>query len=48
MNSSMIVTAALADAVWDEIGWREGETLGDSAHTFMYAQRTADNRIAIG
>lgn len=48
MNSSMIVTAPLADAVWDEIGWREGETLGDSAHTFMYAQRTADNRIAIG
>src|ERR1019366_2078055 len=48
MNSSMIVTAPLADAMWDEIGWREGETLGDSAHTFMYAQRTADNRIAIG
>ena len=48
MNSSMIVTAPLADATWDQIGWRGFETLGDSAHTFMYAQRTADNRIAIG
>lgn len=48
MNSSMIITAPLADATWDQIGWRAGETLGDSAHTFMYAQRTADNRIAIG
>ena len=48
MNSSMIVTAPLSDATWDEIGWGACETLGDSAHTFMYAQRTADGRIAIG
>lgn len=48
MNSSMIVTASLSEATWEEIGWRAGETLGDSAHTFMYAQRTADDRIAIG
>jgi glycine/D-amino acid oxidase-like deaminating enzyme len=48
MNSSMIVTAPIPDATWDQIGWGGNETLGDSAHTFMYAQRTADNRIAIG
>jgi glycine/D-amino acid oxidase-like deaminating enzyme len=48
MNSSMIVTAPIPDATWDQIGWGGCETLGDSAHTFMYAQRTADNRIAIG
>ncbi len=48
MNSSMIITAPLPDAAWDEIGWRACEALGDSAHTFMYAQRTADGRIAIG
>jgi glycine/D-amino acid oxidase-like deaminating enzyme len=48
MNSSMIATAPIPDATWDHIGWGSGETLGDSAHTFMYAQRTADNRIAIG
>jgi glycine/D-amino acid oxidase-like deaminating enzyme len=48
MNSSMIVTVPLPAATWDEIGWRGGETLGDSAHTFMYAQRTADGRVAVG
>ncbi len=48
MNSSMVVTAPLPDTAWDRIGWRGMETLGDSAHTFMYAQRTADDRIALG
>jgi len=48
MNSSMIVTAPLSNSTWNEIGWDACETLGDSAHTFMYAQRTADGRIAIG
>lgn len=48
MNSSMIVTEPLDQTTWDEIGWGAGETLGDSAHAFMYAQRTADDRIAIG
>jgi glycine/D-amino acid oxidase-like deaminating enzyme len=48
MNSSMIVTEPLDQATWDEIGWSANETLGDSAHNFMYAQRTADGRIAIG
>ncbi|HEY5437697.1 MAG TPA: FAD-binding oxidoreductase, partial [Acidimicrobiales bacterium] len=48
MNSSMIVTAPIPDTTWNEIGWSGFETLGDSAHTFMYAQRTADGRIAIG
>ena len=48
MNSSMIVTAPLGADVWDQLGWRGGETLGDSAHTFMYAQRTADDRLALG
>src|ERR1700722_1678333 len=48
MNSSMIVTEPLESHVWDEIGWKGGETLSDSAHAFMYAQRTADDRIAIG
>lgn len=48
MNSSMIVTAPLGETTWDEIGWNASETMGDFAHTFMYAQRTADGRIAIG
>ncbi|HLH59751.1 MAG TPA: FAD-dependent oxidoreductase [Streptosporangiaceae bacterium] len=48
MNSSMIVTEPLGDDVWEQIGWSGCETIGDSAHVYMYAQRTADGRIAIG
>jgi glycine/D-amino acid oxidase-like deaminating enzyme len=48
MNSSLIVTAPLAPAVWREIGWAGRAVLGDAAHAYLYAQRTADDRIAIG
>jgi glycine/D-amino acid oxidase-like deaminating enzyme len=48
MNSSMIVTEPLPPAVWEAIGWEGRETLGDMAHAYVYAQRTADDRIALG
>lgn len=48
MNSSMIATEPLPAKVWDTIGWEGRETLGDMAHAYMYAQRTADDRIALG
>ncbi|ART67512.1 FAD-dependent oxidoreductase [Mycobacterium dioxanotrophicus] len=48
MNSSMIATEPIPADRWDEIGWEEKETVGDAAHGFFYAQRTVDNRIAIG
>lgn len=48
MNSSLIVTEPLSDAVWATIGWEDRQVLGDFAHAYMYAQRTADDRIAIG
>ncbi|MEU9197579.1 NAD(P)/FAD-dependent oxidoreductase [Streptomyces hundungensis] len=48
MNSSMIATEPLGPEVWDAIGWAGRETLGDMAHAYMYAQRTADDRIALG
>nr|WP_307781851.1 FAD-binding oxidoreductase [Streptomyces sp. MBT65] len=48
MNSSMIVTEPLPDAVMDQVGWHGAEVLGDSAHAYLYAQRTADGRIALG
>jgi glycine/D-amino acid oxidase-like deaminating enzyme len=48
MNSHMVVTEPLAPALWQEIGWDGCETLGDAAHAYMYAQRTADGRIALG
>jgi glycine/D-amino acid oxidase-like deaminating enzyme len=48
MNSSMIITEPLAPSVWEEIGWDAGEVMGDTAHVYVYLQRTADGRIAIG
>ncbi|MCP3759484.1 FAD-binding oxidoreductase [Streptomyces sp. TBY4] len=48
MNSSMIATAPLPPEVWSQLGWSDAATLGDMAHAYMYAQRTADDRIAIG
>ncbi|WP_241487999.1 NAD(P)/FAD-dependent oxidoreductase [Leucobacter japonicus] len=48
VNSSMIVTAPLSASDWQRIGWDGRECLNDGAHTFVYAQRTADDRIAIG
>ena len=48
MNSAMIATEPLPQHLWDEIGWQGCETLGDLAHGFFYAQRTADGRIALG
>jgi glycine/D-amino acid oxidase-like deaminating enzyme len=48
MNSSMIVTEPLPASAWEEIGWRGEEVIDDGAHVFVYLQRTADGRIAIG
>ncbi|MCF6378891.1 FAD-binding oxidoreductase [Nocardioides KLBMP 9356] len=48
MNSAIIATAPLTAAQWDEIGWAGEELLGDEAHAYCYAQRTADGRIAMG
>ena len=48
MNSSMIATEPIPQDIWESIGWNGCETLGDTAHGFFYAQRTVDDRIAIG
>jgi glycine/D-amino acid oxidase-like deaminating enzyme len=48
MNSSMIVTEPLTKDMWQHIGWDHRETLSDIAHAYVYLQRTADERIAIG
>jgi glycine/D-amino acid oxidase-like deaminating enzyme len=48
MNSSMIITGRLGAGAWKSIGWDGCETLGDEAHAYIYAQRTADGRIALG
>ncbi|WP_329218521.1 FAD-binding oxidoreductase [Streptomyces sp. NBC_01485] len=48
MNSSMIATEPLTEEQWAAVGWQGREALGDMAHAYMYAQRTADGRIALG
>jgi glycine/D-amino acid oxidase-like deaminating enzyme len=44
----MIATEPLSDRVWEEIGLAERGLFGDGNRLFTYAQRTADDRIAIG
>ena len=48
MNSAIVVTEPLTPGQWDAIGWAGEELLGDEAHAYCYAQRTADGRIALG
>jgi len=48
INSSMVVTEPLPARAWSQIGWSGQELLADGAHVYVYLQRTADGRIAIG
>jgi len=48
LNSAIAITAPLPQATWAQIGWEGQELLGDNAHAYFYAQRTADGRIAMG
>ena len=48
LYSLMIATEPLSQEVWEEIGWQGYETIHDGRHLLIYAQRTADDRIAIG
>jgi glycine/D-amino acid oxidase-like deaminating enzyme len=44
----MIATEPLPASVWDDIGLAEHGLFGDASRYLVYAQRTADDRIAIG
>ena len=48
LYSLMIATERLSPSFWAAVGWRRRETLTDGRHLLVYAQRTADDRIAIG
>lgn len=48
INSSIIITEPLPEAVWSQIGWKGLELFSDASHVFSYAQRTDDGRILIG
>lgn len=44
----MGVTEPLPPSFWEEVGWRGREALADARPVSVYAQRTADDRIALG
>jgi glycine/D-amino acid oxidase-like deaminating enzyme len=44
----MIATEPLPAAFWNEVGWAGRETVTDGRNLIIYAQRTADDRIALG
>ncbi|HEX5016754.1 MAG TPA: FAD-binding oxidoreductase [Actinomycetes bacterium] len=46
--SLMIATEPIPEDIWKEIGWSQRETLNDDRRFLIYAQRTADGRIALG
>ena len=48
LYSLMIATEPLPDDAFADLRWDGGETIADLRHLFFYAQRTTDNRIAIG
>ena len=48
LYSLMIATEPLTQSFWDDVGWAGGETFADGRHLIIYAQRTEDDRIAIG
>ena len=48
LYSLMIATEPLDADMWRSIGWDGAETFHDGRHLLIYAQRTADGRIAIG
>ena len=48
LYSLMVATEPLPAEVWERIGWDGHETVSDLRHLFFYAQRTPDDRIAIG
>ena len=48
IHSSMIATRPLPQSIWDRIGLAKRETLSDHRRQIVYAQRTADDRLAFG
>jgi glycine/D-amino acid oxidase-like deaminating enzyme len=48
LYSLMLATEPLPDDFWKEVDWSGRETLSDDRRLIIYAQRTADGRIAMG
>lgn len=48
LYSLMVATEPISDEIWSQIGNKERFTFAESSHIINYAQRTADNRLAVG
>jgi glycine/D-amino acid oxidase-like deaminating enzyme len=48
LYSLMVATEPISDSLWQEIGNASRFTFAEASHMVNYAQRTSDNRIAIG
>lgn len=48
LYSLMVATEPLSDSIWKELGNSKRFTFAEASHMINYAQRTMDNRIAIG
>src|SRR3954451_10771450 len=48
LYSLMVATAPLPPTFWATAGWAGRQTVTDGRHLIVYAQRTADGRIAMG
>ncbi|MEZ7813923.1 MAG: FAD-binding oxidoreductase [Paracoccaceae bacterium] len=48
LNSAQIVTEVLPQLIWDQIGWKGHEILGDFNNAYCYCQRTREGRLMVG
>lgn len=48
IHSYMVATERLPNEVWNALRWEAREAFSDGRHVVIYAQRTADDRIAFG
>lgn len=46
--SLMVATEPLSESDWEQIGLNQRESFAENRHMVTYAQRTSDNRLAIG
>jgi glycine/D-amino acid oxidase-like deaminating enzyme len=48
VQSMMIATEPLSDAIWQKIGLNQGQAFSENSRLVSYGQRTADNRMVFG
>ena len=48
VQSLIVATEPLSEALWDSIGLSQGQAFSESSRQVTYGQRTADNRLVFG